>query len=64
MTFGERLKLARERKGLKRHELGFSRSYIHYVENNQRSMLAQHIVKVCLVLHITPNWLLLGRERL
>lgn len=63
LTFGERLRLARTRKRLKQSGLGMSKGFISDVENGKRDMSGKHIVRVCRILEITPNWLLLGDEK-
>ena len=62
LTFGERLRLARTRKGLKQSDLGMSKGFISDVENGKRDMSGKKIVQVCKILGVTPNWVLLGKE--
>jgi transcriptional regulator with XRE-family HTH domain len=63
LTFGERLKLARTRKNLKQSDFGLSKGFISDVENGKRDMSGKNIVQVCRLLDVTPNWILLGREK-
>jgi transcriptional regulator with XRE-family HTH domain len=62
LTFGERLRLARTQKKLTQSDLAMSKGFISDVENGKRDMSGKHIVLVCAILGITPNWLLLGTE--
>lgn len=56
--------MARERMGLSREELaellGISSLFMGYIENGQRGMSTETMVRVCLTLGISADYMLLG----
>lgn len=61
-TFGERLKKARKAKKLTQKELaeiiGTTESNVGHYENDRAYPKAEAIIKICLELNISSDWLL------
>lgn len=64
VQIGARVREARERMGLSREELaeflGISVLFLGYIETGQRGMSTETMVRVCLTLGISADYLLLG----
>jgi transcriptional regulator with XRE-family HTH domain len=69
MKWNERLKLAREKRGLNKSQMsrlvGVSKATTTYWESGSTKMIdGEHLVKVASVLKITPEWLIGGTDEL
>jgi len=66
MTFGDRMKIAREKKGLNQVQLAelvnISSPMINQVERGSRNATAPLISRLADVLDCTTDWLIRGKE--
>ncbi len=66
MNIGERIRAERKKKGLTQKELGEligrSAAQITKIESNQADMPLSLFIKICNILHISPNYLITGEK--
>lgn len=62
MTFGERLRLLRQQKGLSQRQLArrmfVEQKTINNYENKGRLPTVQHLLRLCDALEVSADWLL------
>ena len=65
MNIGERIRAERKKKDITQKELGEligrSAAQITKIENNQADMPLSLFIKICNILHISPNYLITGK---